>query len=225
MIVTVNSKSFEKTMFNLFDYSVGFLEGINKGKTLFYKNLSMGIIEGLSRYVDANARINPQALQHVYEWYKNGSPESRLFDLTYVSNDFGISINSTFKQSKTISNKSNAPFYNKARIMELGIPVTIKPKTNSVLAFEENGKSVFTKKPIKIQYPGGPEARGSYEKTFDQFFKLYFSQSFLKASGLLDYLENPKAYKNNFSQGSIKGKSLGVETGFSWIVSAKIGVE
>ena len=62
--------------------------------------------------------------------------------------------------------------------MEQGVPITIKPKNSSVLVFQENGDKIFTKKEIKIQYPGGKEARGSYQKTFDEFFRLYFSQSF-----------------------------------------------
>lgn len=225
MKVTLQPTMFEKQMFNIIDYSLGFLDGIERGKKLFLNNLADGTIQALKQYIDTNARINPQALQHMYEWYKTGSPEARLFDIKYSIKGEGISVNSTFRQSLSIPKDNSEPFYNKARIMEKGIPITIKPKRNSVLVFNEGGQTIFTKKEIKIQYPGGPQARNSYQKTFDDFFKVYFSQAFLKSSGILDYLENPKAYKTNIAMGSKGGRSVGLQTGFAWIINAKIGIE
>jgi hypothetical protein len=225
MLVYLDPKSFEKTMFNVINYSLGFIEGVNKGKRLFIKNLGDGVIESLSRYIDSTARMNPQALQHMYEWYKTGSPDARLYSLKTITRDGGLSINSTFKQSTVTQQGNKEPFYNKARIMEQGIPITINPKPGKVLAFTDGGKDVFTRKEIHIQYPGGRNAKGSYEKTFDEFFKTYFSQAFLKSSGILDYIENPKAYKNKFAEGAKGGKSIGIAAGFNWIVEAKVGVE
>jgi hypothetical protein len=225
MIVQFDTKRFNQEMSNLVNYSLGFLDGIEKGKKLFLKNLSEGTVEALKQYIDSHARMNPAALQHVYEWYKTGSPEARLFNINYIVKGEGISINSTFRQSSSVSKNNEEPFYNKARIMEQGIPITIKPKISSVLVFEEGGETIFTKKEIKIQYPGGPQARGSYEKTFDEFFRVYFSQAFLRSSGIFEYLENPKAYKNNIALGKKGGKSAGIQTGYNWIINAKVGVE
>jgi hypothetical protein len=225
MIINFDTNKFSKEMYNLIDYSVGFLDGIEKGKKIFLKNLSDGTAEALKQYIDSHARMNPQALQHVYEWYRTGSPEARLFTIDCKVVGDGISINSTFRQSNSVSKNNEEPFYNKARIMERGIPITIKPKASSVLVFEQEGQTIFTKKEIKIQYPGGPAARGSYEKIFDEFFRLYFSQAFLRSSGIFEYLENPRAYKNNIALGKKGGKSAGVQTGYNWIINAKVGVE
>ena len=41
MRAVFNSNKFKKEMNNIVDYSVGFLEGIQKGKTLFLKTLGM----------------------------------------------------------------------------------------------------------------------------------------------------------------------------------------
>lgn len=224
MKVSLNSKAFEQQMFNIVDYSIGFIDGVKRGQKVFLKNLAEGTIETLKLYIDSNSRINQQALQHMYEWYKTGSPEARLFDIDYSVKTEGISIGSTFTQSRSVSKNNEEPFYNKARIMEQGIPITIKPKNSSVLVFEESGKTIFTRKEIKIQYPGGPEARGSYQKVFDEFFRLYFSQSFLKSSGLMDYLENPKAYKHNIKQGAKIGRGAGLSVGYNWILEAKVGI-
>lgn len=225
MIVSLNYKAFNKTMQNIADYSLGFIDGVNKGKKVFLRNLGEGVIAAMGQYIDANARMDKDALHHVYEWYRTGSPDARLFNLNYTVSNLGLSINSTFRQSNSISDERSQPFYDKARIMENGIPVSIKPKQSSALVFEDGGETVFVRRTINVRYPGGPEVVGSYERTFDMFMKFYFKQSFLRASGLLDYLEKPTVYKKNLSKGQLRGKSEGVKTGYTWIANAKIGVE
>ncbi len=225
MIVTVNTKRFSKTMNNIMDYSIGFLDGVQQGKKTFLSKLGNEVIFALGQYIDVNARANPKALHHVYEWYQVGSPEARLFNLNYTVSNLGLSFNSNFKQSRSMSADGNVPFYNKAKIMEEGIPVVIKPKRNSALVFEDGGQTVFVRKPINVRQPGGSEVVGSYEQVFDEFFLRYFKQSFLKSSGLYNYIKNPTLYKQNIRAGSKMGKAKGVSTGFKWIANARIGVE
>jgi hypothetical protein len=225
MRVVTNLKQFESQMNNIVKYSVGFLDGIERGKTVFLKNLGVGTIQALAAYVDVSAKGNPRALHHMYEWYQTGSPSARLFDLDYTVSNLGLSIRSTFKQSRTLKEDSNEPFYNKASIMERGIPVTITPKRSSVLVFEEGGDTIFTKNPITVRSPGGEEVQGSFEKTVDEFILRYFKQSFLRASGIYDYIKKPVLYKKNIKAGSKIGRSKGLDTGFKWIANAKIGVE
>ena len=225
MIITTNTKSFDKQMNNIVQYAYGFLDGAQKGKTVFLKNLGVATIVSMARYVDVSARGNPAALQHVYEWYQTGSPSARLFDINYTVSNLGLSINSSFKQSRTVKKDSNVPFYNKAKIMEEGIPVTIKPTRSPVLVFNEGGKTVFTKSPVVISNPGGSQARGSFEKTMDEFISRYFKQSFLRASGIYDYIKKPTVFKKNIKSGSRLGRSKGIDTGFKWIINSKVGVE
>jgi hypothetical protein len=225
MRVTTNLKKFESQMNNIVQYSVGFLDGIQGGKSAFLKNLGAGTVQALAMYIDVSAKGNPRALHHVYEWYQTGSPSARLFDLNYTVSNLGLSINSTFKQSRTLKEDSNQPFYNKANIMERGIPVTISPKKSSVLVFQEGGQTIFTKNPITIRSPGGDEVKGSFEKTMDEFILRYFKQSFLRASGIYDYIKKPEVFKKNIKAGSRLGRSKGLDVGFKWIVNAKIGVE
>ena len=207
------------------EYSFGFLEGVESGKKIFLDNLARGTVEGLKLYIDAIARSNPQAMHHVYEWYQTGNRGQRLFDIDYRVTTLGISITSKFRQSQSIQSGSYEPFYNKAKIMEDGIPVVIKPKGNNALVFEDNGTTVFTKKAIVNDFPGGREVQGSYEKVFDSFMNTYFAQSFLTATGLYQYLDNPKIYKKNFAAGIKGGKAVGKATGFKWMVDAKVEVE
>ena len=224
MQVKFNTTKFDADMRNFINYSIGFLEGIEHAKPTFFKEFGKGIIIGLNKYIDAHARSNQQALHHVYEWYKTGSPEARLFNLTSSPTINGIVINSTFRQSKTLSKDSKTIFRNKAQIMEDGKPVEIVPK-KGLLAFDIDGQTIFTRKSVTVNNPGGSAVTGSYQKTFDSFFKNYFSQSFLRASGILNYLEDVSIYKNNLKSGIKGGASVGKSTGYRWLINAKIGVE
>ena len=67
--------------------------------------------------------------------------------------------------------------------------------------------------------------QGSFERTFDEFMQRYFTQGFLRASGLFDYIKKPTIFKRNFAAGARSGKAKGVSTGFKWITNAKIEVE
>ena len=124
-------------------------------------------IEALKIFIDTNARMDPQAMHHVYEWGKTGMASQRLFTLNHTVSNLGLSIKSDFRQSTSIKQGSLVPFYNKARIMENGKPVVIKPRNSSVLSFDVGGEQVFTKNPVNVSNPGGDWVQGSYEKTFD----------------------------------------------------------
>lgn len=218
--LNIKSKSFMKQMNNLVEYSNGFLEGAKRGKRAMLNSLGAASVEIIKEYIDASARVNPQALHHVYEWYQTGSPDARLFDITYTVSNLGLSLKSSFRQSSSIKAGSTVPFYDKARIMENGIPVTIRPRLSPVLVFEDNGETVFTSSPVRVENPGGNDVVGAFEKTFDAFMANYFSQAFLTKTGLLGYLSDPSVYKRNLRAGLRQGKSKGISTGFNWVANA-----
>jgi hypothetical protein len=224
MKISTNTKSFTKQMNNIVNYSFGFLDGVEKGKSVFLNNLGHGVLTALYDYIDASARSNPRAMHHIYEWMQTGSPEARLYDLSYTVSNLGLSFKSKFTQSQSFSRDSNTPFYDKARIMEQGIPVKIAPVRSDVLVFDINGETVFTKKEVTVQNPGGTEVVGSFERAVDEFMLGYFKQSFIRASGLYDYISKPIIYKANVAAGSRMGRAKGVDTGFKWIANARVGV-
>lgn len=216
----IDTKQFMKDMDNTVGYIFGFLDGVKLGFPAFLKSLGDVTIASLKQYIDSNARVNPQLLHHVYEWYQVGSPDARLFDIGYSVAGTGLSFNSTFKQSTSIKNGSKVPFYNKAEIMENGIPVTIVPR-QKVLVFEEDGEQIFTSKPVKIDNPGGI-TKGEYERVFDSFFNRYFSQSFLESTGVASYLRNPVDFSVNFSSAKRGGRARGLSVGKRWISKAGV---
>lgn len=225
MQVNLNATEMIKSLNNLVEYSVGFIDGAKRGKNKFMGSLGVGVIEAMKQYIDTMAKLDPGSLHHVYEWYQTGSPAARLYDLDYTVSNLGLSINGTFRQSNSMSKDSKEPFYNKARIMELGLPVRIAPKSSKVIAFTDNGDTIFTSKPYTVYNPGGDEVRGSFEKVVDEFMLQYFKQSFMRASGLYDYLSNPTIYKKMAAAGARGGRNVGIRTGHTWITNVKIGVE
>lgn len=222
MRAVFNSLQFKKEMNNIVDYSMGFLEGIQRGKTVFLKTLGLETVELMKEFIDSNARVNPEMLHHIYEWNQTGSPNARLYDISYTTSQLGLSFKSSFSQSRSIKDGSRTPFYDKARIMEEGIPVTIRPRVAQVLAFEDNGEEIFTRGPVEVLNPGGTEVQGSFEKVFDMFFNRYFSQAFLRVSGIAKYLENPIVYKKDMAAGKRMGRSKGISTGYRWIANAGV---
>jgi hypothetical protein len=223
MRAVFNSSQFKKEMNNIVSYSVGFLEGIQKGKTVLLKTLGLETVELMKQFVDSNARVNPDMLHHVYEWNQTGSANARLFDINYTTSNLGLSFMSSFSQSSSIKDGSRTPFYDKARIMEEGIPVTIRPKVAQALVFEQNGETVFTKNEVRVDSPGGTEVQGGFEKTMEMFFNRYFSQAFLRVSGVAKYLENPEVYRKDMRAGKKMGRTKGVSTGYRWIANAGVG--
>jgi hypothetical protein len=218
-----NSKAFKKDMNNIMNYSIGFLEGAQRGKNALLHVIGVETIEILKEFIDSSARVNPEVLHHVYEWSLVGSPSARLYDINYTVSGLGLSIRSSFKQSTTIKAGSRVPFYDKATIIENGIPVTIKPTRAKALRFEQDGAEIFTKSPVTVENPGGTAAEKGFEKTMDIFFNRYFTQAFLKTSGIAKYLSNPEVYKKNLSAGRRGGKAKGIETGYRWIANAGVG--
>ena len=218
MIVKFETDSLIAKLNNIANYSIGFLDGAEAGKQKFLNNLGETAIESLKNFIDSNARISPETLHHVYEWYETGSPNARLFDLEYiVNNDSVISFSYEFSQSNSYSKGSAVPFYNKATIMENGSPITIKPKQGGVLSFNDNGEQVFTRKPVVVENPGGSATQGGFENTLKDFFNNYFTQSFLITSGIAEHFKDIRTYKNNLASGSKQGKSVGFKVGYEWV--------
>jgi hypothetical protein len=214
-----DSAKFQKDMKNLVDYSVGFVEGIEIGKKDFFNQLGPVIAEQASEFIDMNARVDYKSLHHVYEWYNAGDPGARLFNIKYTVSNLGLSFLAEFSQSRSVQQGSNTPFFDKARIMESGQSVRIAPVRAEVLRFEVGGEEVYTKKPVIVENPGG-ETNGQFANAFDLFFGKYFTQAFLRSTGLAQYFSNPSVYKHNLNAGKKGGKSTGRTVGSRWVANA-----
>jgi len=210
---------FMKDMGSIVNYAVGFLDGAKAGRKELLETIGKNTVEVLNEFIDSNARANPDTLHHIYEWYQSGSPAARLFDLDYTTYGGGLTFNSTFRQSTSLSRGSRTPFYDKARIMEEGIPVRIKPVSAKVLRFEDDGQEIFTKGPVIVKNPGGQETEGGLKRIIDTFFRSYFSQAFLQSSGLARHLGSPVDFKKRLPRAKRGGRSQGFDVGYRWIAA------
>lgn len=220
MKVTFEDTLFFKDMNNIMKYSEGYLDGVQRGKGRFLEQIGQDTIKIMKNFIDQQARVDQQMYHHIYEWYQTGNPEGRLYDIEVQTQGGGLTFNGQLSQSKSIQDGSHTPFYNKAEIMEKGIPVRIKPNRAQALVFTVGDKKVFTKNEVLVNNPGGTHVVGSFERIFKLFLEQHFRQSVLESTGIAEYLRNSKAYKNNLQSGRRNGRSAGVQAGYNWITGA-----
>ena len=69
-----------------------------------------------------------------------------------------------------------------------------------------------------VQNPGAPQVAGSFERVFNQFFNSYYSQSFMRTSGLDSRIGDTTAFVNGLRQAKSLGKQAGVSAGRRWLL-------
>lgn len=220
-----DATEFTMTLNNIVSYSKGFTRGVKGAQVSFNKELSIFIEEALNKYIDAKARTNPNAFHHIYEWDMVGVPSGRLFEFATSYTQNFISFTARFLPSVTVSNTSNEPFTDKAKIMEKQITITISPSSENFLAFEDDGELVFTSEEVVIETPGGSAVEGSFERVIKEFFNNYLTVGLLKSSGLFDKLKYAKEYSKRFVQGSKSGSSAGITAGREYLSLGGIRIQ
>ena len=176
----------------------------------FTETMFNQIDKDFGQYIDALARTKPKSLHHVYEWKKIGNPSARLFKLNKISEQ-GLSfrVNYEFKTSRsmvpTSKNRRRHMFPNKASVMELGAPLTIRPKNSQRLVFEYGGETVFMPrgKAVTVKKPGGAAARNQFSLAHSRFFRGQLVNSSIRNSGF-QALFNSKLTKAMNLPSSIK---------------------
>jgi hypothetical protein len=210
-----------KKLNNTVKYSSGVVSELNKNKALLNQKVGHTSIAAFYDYLDGLARSHPGMLHHVYEWGEVGNPMERLYDLSLAINSTSAVIDADFLQSNTSSEDGGEPFYNKATVMEEGIPVTINEKDAKALAFTIDGAEYFRVGPITIANPGGQATRGSFVQAFNEFYGVYFTEVYLPTIRFYDYFSNPKFYEKYFASGANGGgSSTGRAAALSWIAKA-----
>lgn len=218
----IDNKEINQLLGNAVKFSYGFLEGVDTNQIIFNQHLANFTETALGQYVDSQARMNPQALHHVYEWGAVGSEGARLFVFSSKASKRVIHIEGKFLTSTSVPDNGTEPFADKAEIMENGISVTISPKNSDVLAFESDGEMVFTRNDIYVAHPGGDEVAGSFGRVVDDFFNNYFSNHLLKP--FIAELGNPRAFAQYFPEGTKTGRAAGTKASIQYLETAGKGV-
>lgn len=219
--IRIDGRKLNKMLDNLVEYTDGFIKETKAKEPYIASKLGQSSMNAFYEYLDALARTNPGMLHHVYEWGQVGNPSERLYELKKNLVKDKVSITADFLQSSSIADGSNEPFYEKATIMEEGIPVTIQEVNAKALFFVIDGEEFFRLGPIVIPSPGGEAVRGSFLTAFEEFYNVYFDKMYLSSIRFYDHFRNPMEYEKNFVQG-VKGggRSLGRATSLSWILKA-----
>jgi hypothetical protein len=222
MRVSFDTKNFTKTITNIVKYSEGFIAEAKRNESSLAKGVAELSVDVFYDYLDGLARTHPGMLHHVYEWGQVGNPAERLFELTTKVSGKYVEVAANFLQSSSVSENSNEPFYNKAEIMEDGVPVVINQVNAKALFFVVDGEEFFRLGPIVILNPGGEATRGSFVKAFNEFYNQYFEDVFLQSIRFYDKLRNPKQYSAyvKASSKSQNAYSLGKNAGLAWIRGA-----
>jgi hypothetical protein len=174
-------------------YNAQVLAKLSKNKAFqskFTKTIFDQIQKDFGLYVDAQARVKPKSLHHVYEWKRVGQPNARLFKLKVISEQ-GMSFRMSYEflDSKTLvpTNKGvhRHVFKDKAMIMEAGIPVVIRPRFSERLVFEVPGGTVFMpkQKSVTVNRPGGKAATNQFRLAYARFFTGNLVNNSIKSSG------------------------------------------
>jgi hypothetical protein len=221
--VKVDNRELNKVLKNVTQYSNGFVDGIDMQKIILMNRLGEYVVDLLGKYIDAQARGNPDALHHVYEWGAVGSSGGRLFKMNAAASSNHIVITGNFLPSSSISDTATEPFVDKANIMENGIGITIAPRDSDFLAFEADGMTVFTMNEVYVANPGGDGVAGSFGRVVEDFFGNYFTRMLLKP--FLNELSTAEEFTQFFAQGARSGYSVGVRAGQKYINSAGVAIE
>lgn len=156
----------------------------NKFKEVIFNQIE----KDFGEYIDAQARVKPKSLHHVYEWKQTGAKSARLFKLNKLDSvDLSFQISYEFLPSKTFakSGKNRHVFVNKASVMEAGMPLTIAPRSAERLVFETNGYTVFMPKgaSVTVKRPGGASVKNSFTMAHNRFFTSNLVNASIKKSG------------------------------------------
>lgn len=221
--VRMNSIDLSNKLRNTQKYSLGFLDGIESAKVVLMNRIAEFVSDALGDYIDAQARISPESLHHVYEWGGTGRESSRLFYLRGIATGSLITISGQFLPSSTTSDTATEPFRNKAEVMENQISIVISPKNSDFLVFDDGEETVFTRNSIFIENPGGDAVAGSFGRTVDMFFTQYFTNAILQPFILK--LQRADEYLQYFSAGARGGYGVGLKAGQKYINSAGMVLE
>lgn len=181
----------------------------NKFRTILFNQIEKDFYE----YVDAQARSNPKSLHHVYEWKKVGQSNGRLFKLKINSTEgLSFSLRADFLLSKSMVpsslGKSRYVFANKARVMEDGNPVVIRPRNAKRLVFKIDDDTVFMPvgRSVTVRKPGGGKASGRFQIAYARFFTGNLVNLSIKKSGFQQIFSSSlgKALKLPFDVKKVK---------------------
>lgn len=221
--IKFDGKEAKRMLEGVVAYSDGFIKETKAQEKTIASRLATTSIEAFYDYLDTLARTNPGMLHHVYEWGSVGDPGARLFELKKRLSGNSASIDSEFLTSNVTPEGGTEPFYEKAEIMEEGIPITVQAVQARAMFIQYQGDEFFRAGPIVIENPGGEGVRGSFVQAFEEFYNNYFEDVYLRSIRYYDHFRKPEGFASNFGSAVDAGKrasSIGRTTALKWVMNA-----
>ena len=220
--VTFDGKEAMRVLNNLVKYSDGFIKETKAKEGYVAGKIAGASIEGFYDFLDMMARTNPEMLHHIYEWHEIGVPEARLVELRKITSGKKVLISSEFLMSFSVQNGAEEPFDQKAYIMENQIEVEPMAKYAKAMHFFWNGEEYFRAGPLVVENPGGEETYQGFLKVFQDFYRTYLDNVYLRSIGFCDHFSRPGSYYKNFDSAVKQGgaSSKGRKTALAWVLSA-----
>lgn len=217
-MVTIDTSDFVRSIKNVAGYTDGFVTATIEERLMFNIKLGTIIVSMLYAYIDSKAKLEPESLHHVYEPQMLGDPDGRLFELGMEATAAGIVITGGFLRSAVSADERFDPFYERARIMESGISISIEPQDGGVLSFMDDGELVTISTGVFVEHPGGPEVEGSFGRAVDTFLSTYLIKGIIDP--IIKKLSTPEEYANSLVEGSRSGRSAGLAAGKKYMNGA-----
>lgn len=219
-MVTIETAAYEQIMGALY-YEMYVADETLRGAAMdaWLNGAFKRVSNDFGEWMDQRSVARPKELQHVYEWNMVGQSQGQLFKLTRTASESGaMNISYKFLTSRKVAPihprlqipnpingkvvKRSSVFRQKAKIIESGLPVVIRPKGSNWLAVpvyksqfrgRQNRRGMiddygiaFSRGPLLVREPGGALATGGFGRSFRAYFSTGLAIKRLRASGYMD---------------------------------------
>ena len=148
-------------------YYIDGLLALEESGTTLTTNVSNRLLQEMYIYLDSMTRADPARYKHMYEWDQAGDSSARLFRLTNTVHNNVSNLDFQYLDSTKPVPDSTQVFRNKAQALEEGWTFHISPVHSDVLAFEDDGETVFVRGTI-VTTPG-QYIQGNFTRLIDDY--------------------------------------------------------
>ena len=213
-MISIDTSDLTKKVNNFADYTAGFFGAVEQQRPTYHRLLGAAVVGLLYEYIDTKASMDPASLHHMYEPDRVGDPEARLFTFTFSVDERGVSFGTEFRESR-VPMDSGHVFRDKARVMELGQRVTIRPVGDGPLVFDDDNETFFVHGAVTVDDPGGAFVAGSFVDTVNNFFESYLTLAVVAPA--MRRLADLSEYRRDMSLGFKYGRSAGYAAGVRFL--------
>lgn len=189
---------FTKTVQQVAKYYTDVVSTLNAAIPIINRGIANDVVSTAYQYFDSMA-ASGNGIEHMYEFGHAGDPSMRLYRITQQAGAAGTVLSYEFIEARVPTPDSDKVFRDKARIMEQGVSVTIRPVDATILAFNVGGEDVFTRGPV-ITTPGKNVA-GNFSNMFNDYMQYVAPNTIRRSVNKINRFYNVKASSSTLTGG------------------------